>query len=143
MTTFSGGCLCGSVRYEGSGPQGGGFCYCDDCRRSSGTGHCSHMMVAECDLSVEGEVRVFDKPADSGNGVSRGFCPTCGSPVFSRNSGVPGMVFIRASSLDQAEVFQPMMSVYASRAPAWDQPSDALPAFDEMPPPADRPAMEA
>ena len=143
MATFTGGCLCGGVKYEGRNPQGGGDCYCEDCRRSSGTGHCSHMMAAESDVFIDGEVRFFEKPADSGNRVSRGFCPTCGTPVCSRNSGLPGMVFIRASSLDQAEVFEPMMSVYTSRAPAWDQPSDALPAFDEMPPPDDRPAMEA
>ena len=143
MTAFSGGCLCGKVSYQGNDPQGGGDCFCDDCRRSSGTGHCSHMMAAESDFSIEGEVRFFDKPSDSGNRVSRGFCPTCGSAVFSRNTGVPGMVFIRASSLDQTEIFQPMMSVYTSRAPAWDAPSDALPAFEEMPPSSDRPAMEA
>ena len=143
MASFTGACLCGSVRYRGTDAEGGGYCYCDDCRRSSGTGHCSHMMAREDTFSVEGDVRFFDKAADSGNKVSRGFCPTCGSPVYSRNSGMPGTVFIRASSLDQADVFQPMMTVYASRAPHWDRPLDSLPSFEEMPPPDDRPVMEA
>jgi len=138
---FTGGCLCGAVRYEGQEAKGGGHCHCNDCRRSGGTGHCSHMVVPEDGFSLSGEVRFFDKPADSGNMVSRGFCPTCGSAVYSRNSGMPGLVFVRASSLDDPEVFQPQMIVYSSRKPSWDHMDQALPAFAEMPAPADMPEM--
>lgn len=141
---FSGGCLCGAVRYESSAePVVNGHCYCEDCRKSSGTGHCSHLGVPDAAFSVTGEVRFYDKPADSGNIVSRGFCPTCGSAVYSTNSGMAGMAFVRASSLDDPEVFQPQLIVYTSRAPSWAVMDPALPGFAEMPPPQDRPAMEA
>ena len=143
MGSFSGGCLCGEIRYEGSEPQGGGHCYCQDCRRSSGTSHCSHMIVSQSRFSVQGEVRFFESVADSGNMVSRGFCPSCGSPIYSRNSGMPGMVFVRASSLDNPDAFTPGLIVYASRAPAWGQPRDDLPVFAEMPPAPDMPNLEA
>ena len=132
--TITGGCLCGAVRYEAAEELFSGHCFCDDCRRSSSTAHGSHMGVARAAFSVTGEVRFFDKPADSGNIVSRGFCPTCGSPVYSLNSGFPDTVFLRASSLDDMAQFHPQMSVYASRAPAWDQPDASLPQFAEMPP---------
>ena len=133
---FTGGCLCGAVRYEGTGdPAIAGNCHCVDCRKSSGTGHCSHMGLMEEAVSVTGEVKFFDVPADSGNTVSRGFCPNCGSAVYSKNSAMLGMVFLRASSLDDPEIFQPLFTVYASRAASWDTPNPALPAFDEMPPP--------
>lgn len=135
MTEFSGGCLCGAVRYEGSEQKGGGHCHCIDCRKSSGTGHSSHMVVPEDSFRATGEVRFFDRPADSGNMVSRGFCPTCGSPVYSTNSGMPGMVFVRASSLDDPGVFQPQMVAYAKRAVDWGSVDPALPTFEEMPPP--------
>lgn len=137
MTTFRGGCLCGAVRYEGSDPKGGGHCHCIDCRKSSGTGHCSHMAVAADNVQVTGDVRFFDAPTDAGNTVSRGFCPTCGSPVYSTNSSMQGMVFVRASSLDDPNVFTPQMVVYTKRAPDWDLIDPALPSFEEMPPPAD------
>ena len=48
---------------------------------------------------------------------------------------------VRASSLDDPEVFQPGMIVYASRKPTWDHMDPALPAFAEMPGPADMPEM--
>lgn len=137
MTAFQGGCLCGAVRYRGSEPKGGGHCHCIDCRKSSGTGHCSHMMVAEDRFQVTGEIRFFDAPTDAGNMVSRGFCPTCGSAIYSTNSSMQGLVFVRASSLDDPNVFTPQMVVYTKRAPSWDLIDPALPSFEEMPPPAD------
>ena len=84
-------------------------------------------------FSDTGEVRFFDKPADSGNMVSRGFCPTCGSAVYSTNSAMDGLVFPRASSLDDPNVITLGLIVYASRAAAWDHLDPALPAFPEMP----------
>lgn len=143
MTKFEGGCLCGAVRYEGSEPQGGGHCYCEDCRRTSGSSHCSHMIVAETAFSVSGDVRFFDKPSDSGSNVSRGFCPNCGSAVYSRNSGMPGVVFVRASSLDDPNVFEPAMVVYTKRKPTWSDGMSKLPSFSGMPKQEDMPPMEA
>lgn len=135
---FSGGCLCGAVRYQsGSEPAVAGHCQCEDCRRTSATGHASHMAIPADAFQLEGSTTRYDKAADSGNIVSRHFCPTCGSAVYSTNSGVQGRVFVRASSLDDPEVFQPQMVVYASRAPSWDHMAPGLPAFDTMPPPAE------
>jgi len=99
------------------------------------------VVAREEGFTVTGELKFYDNPADSGNVVSRGFCPTCGSAVYSTNSGMPGMVFPRASSLDDPEVFQPQMIVYASRAPSWDRMDESLPAFDTMPAPEDMPDM--
>lgn len=135
MTTgFSGSCLCGAVRFTGTmAPQVVGHCHCIDCRKSSGTGHCTHLVVPATAFEVTGAVTFYDRPADSGNIVSRGFCGTCGSPIYSTNSGMKGVVFPRASVLDDPDVITPQMIVYASRAPAWDHMNPALPAFAIMP----------
>jgi hypothetical protein len=47
---------------------------------------------------------------------------------------MPGMIFLRASSLDDLEAFKPQMHVYAGRAASWDQPGSGLAAFERMPP---------
>lgn len=134
-TRFSGGCLCGAVRYTCDGaPMMAGHCHCEDCRRSSGTGHASHLAIAEDTVVLTGAVTRYARPADSGNLVVRAFCPTCGAPVFSTNPALPGMIFLRASSLDDLEVFQPQMHVFAKRAASWDAPSRDLPVFETMPP---------
>lgn len=132
--TFKGGCLCGAVRYSVEADPGVvGDCYCVDCRRSSGTTHCTHAVVPESALSVSGELTFYDRPADSGNLVRRGFCGRCGSAVYSTNLGLPGMAFIRVSSMDDPEQAAPQMTVYASRAPSWAQLDRRRPVFETMP----------
>jgi len=131
---YEGSCLCGSVQYSfDDAPKIVGDCYCVDCRKSSGTSHCTHAAIAESDFTVEGALKFYDRAADSGNLVSRGFCPECGSAVYSTNDHLPGMVFVRVSSLDTLEDVAPMMTVYASRAPSWARIDPEKPSYEEMP----------
>ena len=83
---------------------------------------------------MTGRTSAYEKASEGGNLVKRHFCPTCGAPVFSTNPALAGLVFLRASTLDDLERFKPQMHVYASRAPSWDRPAEGLPAFDKMPP---------
>ena len=131
---LSGGCACGAVRYESSAePMVCGHCHCRACQHASGTGHSSHMMIPKDALTVRGELRFYEAPADSGNVVGRGFCPTCGSPVMSRNSGFPDHAFLRPASLDDPNRFKPTLVVYTSMAPAWDDMDSELMAFETQP----------
>jgi hypothetical protein len=135
VTSFSGGCLCGAVRYTCTGePAMAGHCHCEDCRRSSGSGHSSHLAVPEASVQMTGQVKGYARAADSGNVVTRFFCPECGAPLYSTNAAMPGMMFLRASSLDDLEVFKPQMHVYAARAASWDHRGEGLAIFDIMPP---------
>src|SRR5215469_13948757 len=44
---FTGGCQCGAVRYAAEGePLYAGYCFCEDCRRSSGSGFAPFMGFA-------------------------------------------------------------------------------------------------
>ena len=52
---------------------------------------------------------------------------------------MPGLVFVRASSLDDPEVFKPQMVVYTTRAASWDHMDATLPTFPAMPERADMP----
>jgi hypothetical protein len=132
--TLEGGCLCGAVRYVISQPpMMVGNCYCVDCRKSSATTHGTHVVLPEDAFAVAGTLRDYEKAADSGNIVTRAFCPACGSAIVSRNSGMPGMVFVRASSLDNLDRVEPQMTVYASRAPAWAPIDKSKPVFGTMP----------
>lgn len=133
---FAGRCLCGALSFESRvQPVMAGHCYCVDCRKASGTGHGSHLVVPKAAVAITGEARHYDSPADSGTTVTRAFCPTCGGQIYSLNAGMPELIFLRASALDDPEVFRPAFSVYASRAPSWDPVDRSRPSFPEMPPP--------
>ncbi|RED16445.1 GFA family protein [Parasphingopyxis lamellibrachiae] len=131
---FSGGCLCGDVRYESAAdPVMTAHCQCVDCRKASGTGHGTHIVLPEPAYRQTGETTSYDHPADSGNIVSRHFCAHCGCAILSTNSAMPGMVFVRASSLDDPDIVSPQMVVYASRGATWDHIDPTLPRFDTIP----------
>lgn len=92
------------------------------------------MGVPEASVSLTGETKEYSRAADSGSVVTRHFCPVCGAAVFSTNPNMPGLIVLRASSLDDLEVFKPQMQVFASRAASWDHRTEGLPAYDTMPP---------
>lgn len=132
--TLQGGCLCGAVRYEVAGqPMMEGNCFCVDCCKASGTSHGTHAMFPADGYVQKGITKGYSSPADSGSMVTRHFCPECGCAIHSTNSGMPGVVAIRASSLDNPDSIAPMMTVYASRAPSWALIDRDKPVFAEMP----------
>ncbi len=132
---LSGACLCGAVSYESSEDAVlSAHCACEDCRKVSGTSHCTHVVVKTEGLTVTGALKHFDKPADSGNVVRRHFCGECGSPVMNQNPAMPVMSFLSASSLNDLSAVKPAMLVYASRAPEWLTVPEGTISFPEMPP---------
>jgi hypothetical protein len=99
----------------------------------TGTGHASHIGFPMPAVKLQGKATQWEKAADSGNKVTRGFCPICGSPVYSTNSGMPDFFVVEAASLDDPSRFVPQMVVYASSGFAWDRLDPALPRFAKMP----------
>jgi hypothetical protein len=98
---FTGGCLCGRVRYECSAdPILMGNCHCRDCQKASGGAYEPDIGRPAAALKITGPVKYYDTKADSGNMLSRGFCPECGASLFGRTSAVPDLAMITAGSLD-------------------------------------------
>jgi hypothetical protein len=132
---ISGGCACGAVRYEiAADPQFQGHCQCRDCQRATGTGHCDVLEFPESAVALVGTLSFYEVIGDSGQTVSRGFCPKCGSPVLWKFVVNPGAAIITAGSLDNPGIFKPQAAVYASQGHAWDYLSPELPKFAKLPP---------
>ena len=52
----TGQCLCGNVKLTiASAPLRMAQCHCDDCRKSTGTGHVSNAFFMEDEVDIEGE----------------------------------------------------------------------------------------
>jgi len=115
--TLTGGCLCGAVRYKVTADLiFSGKCYCDDCRKTSGTGHGSVFAVPEQSVSITGKLTAYRKAGGSGQPITRRFCPICGSRIAAIADVMPGVMMVTASTLDDPEKFVSQMSVFASRA---------------------------
>lgn len=132
----AGQCLCGNVNYTISAPpRVMSQCHCDDCRKSTGTGHASNAFFKQSDVHIDGETRSYESVADSGSAVTRYFCPICGSLLFGALSGIKNVIAVAVGTLDDSSWFKPSVIVYNKRKPQWDFMDVSIPVFEEMPPP--------
>lgn len=118
MAIFSGGCLCGKVRYEsGAEPVRTARCHCDDCRRNTGATFATNVFIPADALNiVQGEVAEYQHSTDSGATMTRMFCPSCGSPLFGFSSNNAGIRSIRVGSIDDASFVKPAVEVFTKKA---------------------------
>ena len=133
--THIGGCLCGQVRFSISAePLGARMCWCRDCQRiASGSATVNALFAPEA-ISYTGEIAVYEKIADSGNVVERGFCPKCGSQIFSRPKAGDTPTRIRAGVLDDPSAVPPQAIIWIDSAPSWATFDPNLPHFPKAPP---------
>ena len=136
MNAITGGCLCQAVRYKaGVDPIMTRICWCRVCQHVSGGNSTINAFFNNEDFEIEGEVRWYASTSDSGNVVSRGFCPTCGSPLFAKNSARSQFIVARVGSLDDPNAVSPMASIWTSEAPEWALIHPDLPQVERQPPP--------
>lgn len=127
----SGGCLCGSVRYQIDGEvQFSGFCYCGDCRRVTGAGRVPFIGLKNDAVHISGELKTFSSQGGSGRRIDRAFCHACGGRLLARPSAVDGIVIIYAGTLDEPNGFQPRIGIHLGQRTAWEHASGDLLLFD-------------
>lgn len=115
----TGGCLCGAIRYEVTGPMRPVIaCHCRQCRRTSG----HHVAATSAPREA---VAITGAPAwyASSDEARRGFCPTCGSNLFWDGAGENLSIF--AGTLDDATGLRLAGHIYtADKGAYYDVPED-------------------
>ncbi|GAO02681.1 GFA family protein [Anaeromyxobacter sp. PSR-1] len=111
MDRFTGGCLCGDLRFVATGrPYRVGICHCLDCRKNHGAlFHASAIFPAEA-VTITGESRTF---------AGRSFCPRCGSPVFGIFDDEVG---VNLGCLDAPDQLTPTYELWTIRRESWLPP---------------------
>ena len=129
----SASCLCGAVTIDCGSPAGpGGYCHCEDCRKSTGSAFSVNIpFEAEGFRVISGEVRSYTKIADSGNELTRHSCATCGSPLFGTSPQHPGRVYVRAGIFDQPSLVQPASQSWCLSKVEWSMIDPELPSYPE------------
>jgi hypothetical protein len=107
--TITGGCRCGDVRYTLS------FetlpltyaCHRRDCQTWSGSAFALHSLLPDDALALEGEARTFRIEGVESMLSEHLACPNCLTRIANRNSAVPGMIVLRAGTLDRSDELVP------------------------------------
>ncbi|PTX51747.1 hypothetical protein IQ03_00831 [Gemmobacter caeni] len=111
MPSITGGCLCGALRIEARGrPLRVGVCHCLDCRKHHGALFHASAIFPETAVTVTGRAQGY---------AGRFFCPTCGSPVFSRTGTE---VEVHLGTLDAPDQFVPGYELWTIRRESWLPP---------------------
>lgn len=131
---LTGRCLCGACSFEIEGdPVVVAHCHCLDCQRLSGAGHTTGAMFSDQGITIVGEPASFSLTSEGGNTVTRLFCGACGSPLFGKNTGMPGFMTVSLGTLDTSDDLQPQVAIFARSRRAWDVLDPRVETFEAQP----------
>lgn len=120
----SGHCLCGQVRYRLLGPpRWSGYCHCESCRRATGSVGVVYGGFAQEMVEISGPVATYH----SSPGVSRCFCPNCGTPIYYRGARWPDEIHILVGSMENPGTCPPAHHYHVDEQIPWAIYGDDLP----------------
>ena len=130
-----GRCLCGRVHYVFDETNMGGalHCHCRDCQLVTGSGKATVVMFPVDAVTIEGEYKIYASRGIAGSHVNRGFCPNCGSQMFTFVDELPGQVFIKAGGMEDTSWLSVDTTCWTSTARDW-LPADTRTACFEINP---------
>ena len=127
--TRRGGCQCGRVRFEARGrPNWVAHCHCADCRRATAAALATYAGFPRDKVRFPaGESASYQ----SSPGVTRRFCPDCGTPISYEGERWPEEIHLFVCTFEDPESFEPRGHVYVSEQLSWLHLGDDLPRHDK------------
>jgi hypothetical protein len=121
MTNWTGGCLCGAVRYECEGdPASVGICECTRCQRHSGSAFLIGVIWPKESVTIKGELKTYEAHVHGPDaGLYRHFCPECGANVSITLDRYPEIRSMLGGTLDERQKIKPTFGVWHSDGQEW------------------------
>lgn len=128
---MTGGCLCGSTRYEVSGSaKRCSFCHCRSCQRWTGSAFAAAAEFPEGSISWNHEPTLYQ----SSERGYRSFCSKCGSSI-GYHWPDDESVWISLGTLDDPEALTPESHIFTDEQRSWAKIDDHLPRHSTFPAP--------
>ena len=112
-------CQCGQLRARLSGKGVGVMCHCKACQRRSGSPFGMMVYYDADDVVLSGDAQEYARTADSGDTVTHGFCPVCGTPFYLRTARHPGGIGIAVGAIEGSSSDPPLRSVFGEDRHQW------------------------
>ena len=134
MPGQTGGCMCGSVRFElASEPYDPGWCHCRTCQLNSGAPAMAFASVATEDWVTTKGADAIRRIETSSFG-HRIFCSECGTALYVHVDHQPDRIDFSIVTLDDPGVIAPEFHIFWSSKVPWFDPADDLPRHDRFRP---------
>lgn len=120
MDEIRGHCLCGACSFSLRGPHNWvAHCHCESCRRATASPMTTFIGHPDGSWAWTGQI-----PAryESSPGQTRGFCATCGSPMFYVSDRFPGETHFYAALLKDPSGLVPSVTYHGDEALLWAPP---------------------
>ena len=127
---YTGGCLCGAVRYKINGPiRDIVCCHCSQCRKAQGSAFATNGIVDSDDFELLAGTDLLTG-YESTPGQTKYFCRTCGSPIMSRADSSPDQVRVRIGTIDTDIVERPVAHIFVTSKANWEDIGGDLPQYE-------------
>jgi len=132
---LKGSCNCGFIQYEVTEPfKHQAICHCIQCQKHTQSAFSIVGILNPGSFTlIKGELKKWTKAADSGNQVDCHFCPECGNRIYHETPGMPGSKRLKLGTLDNTDVIDPKVHVWASKKQRWFQMPQDIMVFDTQP----------
>ena len=132
----TGGCHCGEITYEAEvDPATVRVCHCTYCQRLTGTAfRAGSASLPETFRLKSGTPKIYIKTAESGTKRAHGFCPECGTPIYSAAPEPdPSTYGLRVGGIDQRGLFAPpAQQIWCRSALPWSMDLQAVEKSDRQ-----------
>jgi len=127
--SVSGGCLCGSVRYElSSVPESTYLCHCRNCQKAHSAPYAALSILPPENVTItQGEVARYERTSDGGNTTYRDFCSNCGTQLFSGSLVFSQIMSVKVITFDNPNLVNPSQHVWVESKVDWVCMNDQLP----------------
>ena len=120
---IDGGCHCGNITFVAEmDPEKVRICHCTDCQQITGSAY--RVVVPAPSATFElrgGKLKEYIKTAESGAKRAQGFCPECGTPIYSTNPSEPKIYGLRVGTIRQRAELVPKVQQWMRSAQPWTQ----------------------
>ena len=128
---YKGGCLCGKVRFEITGPiHNIVYCHCSQCRKAQGSAFATNGIVKDSEFTILSGNETLTG-YESTPGQTKYFCKICGSPILSKSVSKPGQVRVRLGTIESDITERPMAHIFVTSKANWEEITGDLPQYDE------------
>lgn len=115
QTLLSGRCACGQVVFQAMADTACVVCYCETCRRASGSWGMAWVDAIRSSLSIHGPVSRWR----SSSHAYRHFCGVCGTQLLLLEDEGGDVVEIAVGSLDRQDLVSVDHEIYLASRPDW------------------------
>lgn len=132
---IDGRCHCGTITYEAEiDPAAVGICHCTDCQTFSGSAFRVGVVARDRTFKLlTGTPKEYVKTAESGGKRAQGFCPECGTAIYSTSVGPEPRVYrLRFGSISQRNALTPSSQGWYRSAQHWVTTLDSIPKSEKQ-----------